>query len=324
VPAASTPVTQPSLTASLISRLIRFQTSRPLPVLLVIGAGTALSLVLATRLTLLTGFESLLPESRPSVIELRRVSARTSSLSTIFVVLEGQDPAGLRRASDALLPALRALGSPWVGQVEDGVHDVIRFVEPRAGLFTDLRSLEKLRDDVEARYAHEVGQRSGFLTGIEENPPPPFDAAAMRQWLGVVADSEERFPGGCYQSRDGKTVVIVIRCGILGGDVPRGREALAKVREVVAHVNPRNFDPAARWGLSGDLAIFVAEYTVISHDLMAIGIAGALLILGVVLLYYLRFRTGAEYLRGESAAHPTLGSLEATFQVGKNRSSPGD
>src|SRR5450755_3535566 len=92
--------------------LIRFQTSRPIAVLVGIGAITAMSLVLAMRLQLITGFDSLLPNSRQSVIELHRISARTSSLSTIFVVLEGEDPAGLRRASNALVPALRALGPP--------------------------------------------------------------------------------------------------------------------------------------------------------------------------------------------------------------------
>ncbi|RPH68377.1 MAG: hypothetical protein EHM78_19110, partial [Myxococcaceae bacterium] len=106
-----------------LDRLLGWQLRHPLRVLGVIAALTAVSIVLATRLRVETGFESLLPESRPSVVELRRVSARTSSQSTIFVVLEGQDPAGIRRASDALVPALRALGPPWVGSVENGVHD---------------------------------------------------------------------------------------------------------------------------------------------------------------------------------------------------------
>ena len=57
------------------------------------------------------------------------------SLSTIFVVLEGQDPAGLRRAADALVPALSAIGPPWVGRVEDGVQEALAFLQaPRRAL----------------------------------------------------------------------------------------------------------------------------------------------------------------------------------------------
>ena len=50
------------------ARLIAVQTAHPLPVLGLLSAVTAGSLLLAVHLKLMTGFESLLPESRPSVI----------------------------------------------------------------------------------------------------------------------------------------------------------------------------------------------------------------------------------------------------------------
>ncbi len=276
---------------SWFARLIRFQIAEPMVVLTVIGAVTVVSLMLAMKLKLVTGFDNLLPDSRPSVTELHRVAARTSSLSTIFVVLEGQDPAGLRRASDALVPALVALGPPWVGHVEDGVQDVLAFVKPRAGLYTDVKTLEQVRDDVEARYAYEVGKRTGMLFDLDDSPPPPLDPDSVKRRLGVKVEDEKRFPGGYYQSRDGKTVVIAIRSGVISTNPADGQQALDRVREVVDRVNPKLFDPDAHWGLSGDLAIGVAEYNLINHDLTEIGIAGAIMILSVVFLYYLRFRT---------------------------------
>jgi predicted RND superfamily exporter protein len=271
-------------------RLIRFQTSRAVSVLLLAGLATGASLFLAGRLKLITTFDALLPESRPSVIELHKVEKRTASLSTIFVVLEGNDPAGLRKAADALVPALTALGPPWVGDATDGVQEVIHFLEPRAGLFANKEALEKLRDQVAARYAYEVGQRSGMLRGLDEAPPPPIDAEQVKKELGIRSEDTDRYPGGYYQSRDGKTVVVAIRCGVLSTDPGKGAEALRRVGEVVAQVNPQAFDPTAKWGLSGDLAIGLAEYKLISSDLASIGAIGAALILGVVLLYYLRLR----------------------------------
>src|SRR5689334_2156908 len=71
--------------------IVGWQLRYPARVLGVVAVLTVVSLGLATRLRVETGFESLLPQSRPSVIELHRVSARTSSQSIIFVVLEGQD-----------------------------------------------------------------------------------------------------------------------------------------------------------------------------------------------------------------------------------------
>ncbi len=277
--------------AGFFSRLIDLQVGHPLPVLAALALVTAGSLVLAAHLKLNTGFESLLPESRPSVIELHRVAARTSSLSTIFVVLEGNDREGLRRAGDALVPALAALGPPWVGQVEDGVRDAVKFLKPRAGLFADLPALQRLRDDVEARYAYEVEKKSGLSLGVDEAPPPPIDAESVKERLGVSTADERRYPDGYYQSQDGKTLVVAIRSGVLGSDFTQAAEALRRVGEVVARVNPASFDPTARWGLSGDLAIGLSAYRLISHDLTSIGLLGAFLILGVVFLYYLRLRT---------------------------------
>jgi predicted exporter len=281
-------------TTSRFERLIRFQIAHPGQVLFLAGVVTAIAIALATRLELLTGFDNLLPDTRPSVLELHRVAEKTSSLSTIFVVLEGEDPPALRRASDAIVPALIALGPPWVGQVEDGVRDVLRFLEPRAGLFAELPALQKLADDVEARYTREVQKRSGTDLDLDDErkqPEEKLDAQTVKTRLGVKEADTQRFPDGYYQSADGKTVVIAIRCGVLSTDLVRGQEALDRVRKAVAAVNPASFDPKVRWGLSGDLAIGIAEYKLISRDLTEIGVLGAVLILGVIFLYYLRFRT---------------------------------
>lgn len=290
----ATPPAPPTVPSSLrrgAGRLVAWQVRRPFRVLAAVGALTALALALASRLELDTSFEAMLPQSRPSVVELHRVGSRSASLSTIFIVLEGQDPAGLRRASDALVPALEALGPPWVGQVEDGVQQAFAFLKPRVGLYTDLATLKQILREVEDRYAYEVGQRSGLQLGLEEGPPPAIDPESLRTRLGVKIDQETRFPaGGYYQSADGKTAVIVIRSGVVGADFQKAEEAVTRVSAVVERVNPRAFDPSVRWGLSGDLPIGLAEFRLVSRDLTAVGILGTVLILGVVFLYYLRLR----------------------------------
>ena len=274
-----------------VRRLVEWQLGHPITVLAAVAVLTAVSVALATRLRVETGFESLLPETRPSVVELHRVSRRTASQSTIFVVLEGQDPAGIRRAANALVPALAALGSPWVGSVENGVEDALAFLRPRTGLYTDLATLKKLRDDVEARYAYEVGKQTGLQLDLDEAPPPPIAPDTVKQKLGVKAEDERRFPAdGRYQSADGKTAVVVIRSGVVGADFRQAEEAVARVSDVVHRVNLQQFDPALRFDLSGDLLIGLAEYRLINRDLTEVGLAGTLLILGIVFLYYLRVR----------------------------------
>ena len=77
----------------------------------------------------------------------------------------------------------------------------------------------------------------------------------------------------------------------MGADFKKAEEAASRVSAVIERVNPRSFDPAARWGLSGDLVIGLAEYRLVNRDLTEVGALGAFMILGVVFLYYLRLRT---------------------------------
>ncbi|MGC4115647.1 MAG: MMPL family transporter [Myxococcales bacterium] len=109
--------------------------------------------------------------------------------------------------------------------------------------------------------------------------------------MGTDQLDGDRFPDGRYQSKDGKTAVIVVRSGILATDLTKGQECLAKINEAIAKVNPAKHDPAVKTGLSGDLGVGIAEVKLIKSDLTEIGLLGVGLVLGIVLLYYLRLRT---------------------------------
>lgn len=293
-PSASPPpgAAPPEKGRGFAARLAHLQATRPALPLALTALLTVVAVLLATRLTVLTGFESLLPESRPSVQELNRVAAKTAGVSTLFVVLqggEGTKTEALREAADALVPELERLGPPWVGSVESGVHDAFRYLAPRAGLYADLDKLTKLRDDIEARYAYEVNKATGTLLDDDE-PPPEINAKSIEQSLGLNGVDTGRYPDGYYQSKDGKTVVVAIRSKVLASDFNAGAEAIRRVREVVDRVNPASFDPGITYGLAGDLQTGIAEYAAINDDLTEVGLSGAALIAAVVFIYYLRVR----------------------------------
>jgi predicted RND superfamily exporter protein len=278
-----------------LSWLANLQVRRPAVPLVVAGVLTALAVLLATRLQILTGFEYLLPQSRPSVQELDRVAAKTAGVSTLFIVLQADgDPPpteALRKTADALVPELEKLGPPWVGNAESGVHDAMRFMKPRAGLYADRAKLEKLRDDIDARYDYEVGKATGSNLGLDDEAPPAIDPKKIAKDFGIEDGQTERYPDGYYQSKDGKTVVVAIRSKVLGSDFEKGSEALRRVREVVDRVNPASFDARIHYGFAGDLQTGISEYTSINKDLTEVGYTGTILIAAIVFLYYLRTRT---------------------------------
>src|SRR5262249_50780648 len=137
--------------------------------------------------------------------------------------------------------------------------------------------------------AFEVGKEMG--TNIDDEPPPALDAKTIQRDLGIDDAKRDRYPDGYYQSKDGKTVVVALRAKVLGSDFDKGSDVVRRVRAVVDRVDPKRFDPSIRVGYAGDLYNGISEYTAINRDLTEVGYFGAILITGVVFLYYLRIRT---------------------------------
>jgi hypothetical protein len=283
-----------------IDRLTTLQLRRPWAF---IGSALVLAVIaggFALQLHLLTGFESLLPESKPSVKELKRVSSLTNGVSTVFVVLEGGEKTpvtALRQAADALVPAIKAIGAPWVGHAESGVHESLEFLSPRAGLFLKKDRLDKLRADVDERYAKAVGEGTGLFVDLGDDetadagaPKQNIDFASLRDTLSIEGADPDRYPDGYYQSKDGKQVVVLVRSKVPSGDFDRGNEVLEKLRATVEQVNVKKFDAGITVGYAGDLETSVTEFMSINRDLTEVGVLGAIMIAAVVLLYYLRMR----------------------------------
>ncbi len=267
-------------------RLAELQVRRPAMPLVIAVLLTIVAVFFALKLRVQTGFEALLPETRPSVQELHRVAGRTAGVSTIFVVLEGGPNTpreAMRKAGDEIVPAIAKIGSPWIGSVENGIHDAYRYLSPRVGLFADKTKLQKLREDVDARFEWEVTKFG--------DAPPPINAEKIKRDFGLDTLKTDRYPDGYYESADGKTLVIAIRSKVISSNFDQGSEAIRKVQKVVDEVNPKRFDPAIKWGYAGDLVSGIAEYKAINEDLTDVGLLGCAMIATVVFLYYLRFRT---------------------------------
>jgi hypothetical protein len=271
------------------------QAKRPWLVLLVVALVTVGLGWFGARLTVTTGFEHMLPDGRDSVLELNRVAQRTAGVSTMFVVMEAPDGSSrdtMREVSTKLTTELRALGDPWVGRADNGVHESIQFFERHGGLYVDLATLEGLSKEIDAYYEYQVQKEMGTLLDEDEPAPkPPLDEAGLRERFGANREIVDRFPGGFFESKDGRTHVIVIRSKILGGDVDRGSVAIDKVKGVVEQMNVAATVPGVQIGYAGDLYTGIAEVKAIHADVKEVGILGAILIGGIILLYYLRMRT---------------------------------
>lgn len=275
--------------AELIDGLARQQAARPWLLLALVFAVSAVLGWRASHLELRTRYDQMLPDSQPSVIEMRRVAAKTNTSQSVTIVLEGADVKTLRAFGDALVPELIAVGPRYVSHAEDGIQSARAFLRPRAGLFAKKDDLEKLRGDLDRRWDWEVSKAMDTALDDDAPEPPKIDAHDLRTRFGV-SDEKERFPDGYYQNAAGTALVVVVRTPIAAGDLESGLEARSAIEAAVAKVHARPEYASVKIGWAGDLITSLSEYGAIRRDLYEVGVTGFAAVLLVVVLYFMRAR----------------------------------
>jgi predicted RND superfamily exporter protein len=255
--------------------------------------------LLASRLSIRTAFAELLPDNKPSVIELRHISERLTSSSTLSVVARGTSVESLKRFVDALVPELRQLDPKLVTSVEDGTREVQEFFRAHKHLYAELGDLQKIHSDVVDRYDYEVQRKSGLDLGLGDadgpaDTPPPLDADAMEaKFQQKIAEAEQKQPGtdGYYigKSRGQLWGVILIRTPLASMD-PRAFELRAQIQKLIDALHPERWDRDFTVGYSGNLITAAEQHHAITHDLTQVGLWGVGMILAVVFLFFLRLR----------------------------------
>ncbi len=271
----------------LASRLVAFQIRRPMVPLVLVGLITIFFGLHASRLTLRTRFDALLPQNAPSVIELKRLETRTNASQTVLVVLEG-DRATLHAMGDDVVAALDALGPNVVSSADDGTLRARAFLAPRSALFLERADLERVAQQVDDRWNFEVQKEEGTLLD-DDAPPPPLPTRESIQH-SRSQDEIDRFPTGYFENEKGTALVVAAHSPIAAGDVPRMQSALEQIHAAVDRVRAsKNFSPV-RVSYAGDMPTGFAEYHVVLSDLLDVGAIGIALVLAVVVFYFLRVR----------------------------------
>ena len=282
-------------TPRVLVRLGELQARKPwlfvlIAVLSVIPAGIA-----SAGLGFKADFAELLPDNKPSVIEMRRVSERLPGASTLTVVAQIDDTlnrSSLERFVDALVPKLQRMGPEWVGAVDYGVQATRRFFEEEKLYYADLEDLRKAHTEIIERYDYEVAKAQDTLID-DEDPPDPISAESIKQRLlgkrAEKSDEPDPYPNGYYQSQDGKLIAVLIRTPVSGK--VQTAEFRKRVEDAVAEVDPSRFDSSMQVRYTGDLITSSEEYDAVVRDLGEVGAAGVLGVLLSVLVFFLRIRS---------------------------------
>ena len=284
---------------SLLVKLGEVQNRRPWLVVVLVLLTLIPAGLLASHLSLRTAFSELLPDDKRSVIEMRHISERLTSSSTLSVVAQSENVDALKRFVDALSPEIRKLDPKLVTTVEDGTRDVQEFFRNNKHLYAELADIQKIHDDVVDRYDYEVQKQGGMDLGLDEGdakaePPPPLDADALEEkFKKKIEEAQKKQPGtdGYYigKSKNRTYGAILVRTP-LGSMDPRAFVLRGQIQELVTAIHPEQWDPQFTVGYSGNLITAAEQHDAITKDLTDVGKWGIGMILTVVLLFFLRFR----------------------------------
>lgn len=274
--------------------LAGLQTRRPWLLVVVAALSLLPAAWFARRLEFKPDLSELLPDSKESVIEMRRVSKRLAGSATLSIIVRTSQPGKQRELEacvDALVPALYALGKDWVGAVDYGVKDAQKFFDENALSYASLEDLQKAHDRIIERYDWEVAKAQGSLLDDEEEPPP-ITAESIEKELKAKKPAPPAkgptFPNGYYENREGSYAAVLVRTPASGK--VKLAELRRRVEAAVAKVNPSSFEPSMIAQYTGDVVTGQEEYDRITGDLVHVGAVGIGGVMLIVFLYFLRAR----------------------------------
>ena len=259
---------------------------------MVVAAAVAIaSGALTSRLSVKSDLSYLLPESTPSVRQLRALEKRARITATFMLGVESTDVAARARAGEALLRRIQALDAPALGiggvTSDDGVFR--RYTWDNRFLFADLADLTAARDGLRAR----MMKANPLYVSLDDEPagqkkPDDDRLDALRKKLDEARE-KARNPKALVSS-DGRLQLIIVRASFNGGDLDSGaRLADALQRQIDATLAETG--RLVTIGMTGDVIRGLAE----QHGLVAGMTIATLLTLAAVLaalLLYFRSLAG--------------------------------
>jgi predicted RND superfamily exporter protein len=251
--------------------------------------------VLTSRLAVKSDLSYLLPESTPSVRQLRAIEKRARVSATFMIGAESADPAARARAGDELLRRIRALDATALGiggiTADDGVFR--RYAWDNRFLFADLNDLAAARDALRQRMA----KVNPLFVSLDEPEARPANGGAsgdqksgdrlqeLRHKLDEARDKAAH-PKPLVSS-DGHLQLIIVRCDFNGGDLDRGAR-LTHVLQEQLDATARAVGPSVTLGMAGDVIRGMAE----QHGLVrGMTIATLLTVVAVLFALILYFRS---------------------------------
>lgn len=299
--------TAPQDSGTLAARLARLQVKHFAAIALLAVVVTAGSGYAASGLRLKTAWEELLPNTKPSVLDLERVRSRMPGRTTLVVVVQGQNGDALLRYGEDLAHRLesRLIPTRLATAIDWRVDTYTRFVEDHRHLYADIADLKEIERALQERIDWEKARKNPFFVDLDdeepEDPARVFDE--MKEKADRARDRAGRHPRGMYANPERTALAIFVRTDMRASDVERTTKLLAAVREHVDALRPTSYHASLRVGFTGDVFTAREEHDAVKQELFVASALTTIASLLAILLFFRHFR--AIPLLGLGIALPT-------------------
>ncbi|HEY8278753.1 MAG TPA: MMPL family transporter [Bdellovibrionota bacterium] len=237
-----------------------------------------------------TDLEELLPESAPSVQDLRKAAHRFSGMNHLEVVIETADSKAGERFQIDVAKRLSELPPEIVAQVKESVREERRFFEKYRAYFVDLADMEEVYAKAKAKLKSETKKMFDLGLDDEEEKTETKKLGLPIQKLRKKYDDKkgvlDRFPDDYFQNNEGRTRVVL---AFLPGKVTDvgGNQRLSEAAEkIVRELDPSKYAPDMRVGLGGDVQNVVEENRELVKDLVKSFVVVTILVTMVLWMFF--------------------------------------
>lgn len=266
----------------------------------------ALSVPLIAELSLNSDFEALLPEDKPSVIDLDRIRDRVGGFNTLTIAIESKDVDAMQRFASDLVPRLQALPPDLVHFVDWNISAYEDFVWDHRHLYASLEDLEQARDDLDERLDHERIQSNPFYVQLDDYEPP--DPREVLERIRDKADEGkkemEKYPGGYYIHPDRDFLALFIRSDLGAGNADGIARLIASIEAEVQALDPSKYASDLEVEYAGNLVVAGEEHQALKNELTTAMLLTVGLVLLAILVFFRSWR--APLILGGALAVPVL------------------
>ena len=243
----------------------------------ILAAATALALAsaaAAVTLPIRSDFSQLLPEREPSVVSLRRLTARKGTTAVVEIGIAAADPRAARDFAAALARELRRLPPDLVREVDDDDLPMRRFVWEHRDLYASESDLQQALEAVRAL----VAARNPLFVDLEESDQSALDR--LEEEVGLLREATVDRPSG-YVGEDGRLRMIVVRAPFSDTEPAKSEALLAALRRTAMSLLPAH--PGVEVGYAGDPVTAALEHGLVLRDVAASGLACLVLVCALLL-----------------------------------------